>query len=263
MDTSSISAANRKAWDASADHHRDAAEWKELVSRIADPAFSCLDPTATEILSTIGVAGKAVAHVCCNNGAELISIKNLGAEECIGFDISLAFLTQGRELAALAGQDVEFVESDANALPQAYFGRFDLVVITIGTLGWFPSLEPFFASVSSLLRSGGTFFIYEMHPVLEMFEPDAPDPARIAHDYFRVEPYPITKAITYDGSLHAGSTAYWHFHTLSEIIGGLLDHGFRLEQFREYAHNIAETDWQPFEGKGIPMSYAMVASASV
>jgi ubiquinone/menaquinone biosynthesis C-methylase UbiE len=260
MDTSSISAANREAWNASADHHRDAAEWHQLLSRIADPAFSCLDPTATDILSAIEVAGKAVAHVCCNNGAELISIKNLGAQECVGFDISHAFLTQARELAALARQEIEFVESDANDLPLAYAGRFDLVVITIGTFGWFPSLAPFFASVRRLLRSGGTIFVYEMHPVLEMFEPAAPELTQVAHDYFRVEPYPITKAITYDGSQHTGSTSYWHFHPLSEIISELINHGLYLKLFREYAHNIAETDWEPFEGKGIPMSYAVVAS---
>lgn len=260
MDETLLSAANRDAWDASAEHHRETTEWKQLVSRVGDPTFSCLDVTATDILTTIGVAGKAVAHVCCNNGAELISIKNLGAQECVGFDISRAFLAQARELGDLAQKEVLFVEADANDLPKAYRGGFDVVLITIGTLGWFPSLDRFFASVRGLLRPAGTIFIYEMHPVLEMFEPEASNATQVAHDYFRVEPYVITKAITYDGSQHIGSPAYWHFHPLSEIVSQLLDHGFNLTLFREYAHNIAETDWQPFEGRGIPMSYAMVAT---
>ena len=67
---------------------------------------------------------------------------------------------------------------------------------------------------------------------------------------------------TYDGSQHSGTTAFWYFHTLSEIFGRLLDHGFKLEMFREYAHSIAETDWQPLEGKGIPMSYAVIATTN-
>ncbi len=260
METLSISAANREAWNRSSDHHRNTVEWDRLLSEITKPAFSCLDPTATDILLTVGVTGKAVAHVCSNNGAELISIRNLGAQECVGFDISEAFVSQARELASLANQKMEFVECDANALPQVHSGRFDLVVITIGTLGWFPSLGQLFASVHRLLQPGGTIFIYEMHPVLEMFEPDTSDLTQVIHDYFRVEPYIIEKAITYDGTQHPGSTSYWHFHPLSEILSGLIDNGFSLRIFREYAHNIAESDWQPFEGMGIPMSYAMVAS---
>jgi SAM-dependent methyltransferase len=147
MDRSSVSAANREAWNVSADHHRHAPEWELLKARINDPAFSCLDQIATDVLSKIGVMGRAVAHVCCNNGAELISIKKLGAGECVGFDISAAFLAQARELAALAATDVGFVESDAADLPAAYHHRFNVVVITIGTLGWFPTLDRFFASV--------------------------------------------------------------------------------------------------------------------
>jgi ubiquinone/menaquinone biosynthesis C-methylase UbiE len=177
-----LSAANRDAWNASADHHRNTSAWERLKAGINDPAFSGLDATATEILSTIGVSGKAVAHVCCNNGSELISIKTMGARECVGFDISSAFLDQARELAELAGRAVEFVEADANVLPAAYFGRFDVVVVTIGTLGWFPSLGSLFASLRKLLRPGGMLFVYEMHPVLEMFEPDGSEPLRVAND---------------------------------------------------------------------------------
>jgi ubiquinone/menaquinone biosynthesis C-methylase UbiE len=262
MDRSSVSAANREAWNVSADHHRHAPEWELLKARINDPAFSCLDQIATDVLSNIGVMGRAVAHVCCNNGAELISIKKLGAGECVGFDISAAFLAQARELAAMAATDVGFVESDAADLPAAYHHRFDVVVITIGTLGWFPTLDRFFASVKNLLIPGGTLFIYEMHPVLEMFEPGTADITKVAHDYFRTEPYPIADAITYDGSRHGGSIAYWHFHPLADIITQLLGLGFSLRLFQEYAHNIAEVDWQPFEGTGIPMSYALVASTT-
>ena len=259
MDIAFLSIANRDAWDVSAKYHRDSAAWNQLVSRVANPTFSCLDVTVTGILDTIGVVGKSVAHVCCNNGSELISIKNMGAQECVGFDISQAFLAQASELAAIAQQEISFVESDANDLPKAYLGHFDIVMITIGTLGWFRSLDRFFASIHGILRPGGTICIYEMHPVLEMFEPDASDTTCIVHNYFREEPYVITKAITYDGSQQNGSAAYWHFHTLSEIVSCLLDNGFSLTLFREFPHNIAETDWQPFEGTGIPMCYAMVA----
>jgi ubiquinone/menaquinone biosynthesis C-methylase UbiE len=258
----SHTAANRDAWNNSANYHRDNVAWARLRANIADRAFSCLDATATAILTEMEIVGKSVAHVCCNNGMELISIKKMGAGECVGFDISSAFLDQARELVELANQPVKFVEADATALPAAYDGHFDLVVLTIGTLGWFESLNPLFSSLRKLLRPGGVLFIYEMHPVLEMFEPDAAESLCVTNDYFRTEPYVITKAITYDGSEHPGSPAYWFFHSLGDILGHLLAQGFKLARFDEYPHNIAEDDWQPFEGKGLPLSYALVATSS-
>jgi ubiquinone/menaquinone biosynthesis C-methylase UbiE len=255
----SVSAANRAAWNASAVHHADGAAWAKVKERASKDHFSVLDTTATAWLSQIGVTGKSVAHVCCNNGSELLSIKKMGASECVGFDISGPFLSQARELAAFANEQIEFVETDALEISDNYFGRFDLVVITIGTLVWFPALEQFFGSIVKLLRSQGTLFIYEMHPVLEIFEPEAETPLAVTHDYFRCEPYIVHKAITYDGSVHEGSLAYWHFHTLSEIFTALISNGLSISEFNEYPHNIAEVDWNVLEGCGLPMSYALLA----
>jgi formylmethanofuran dehydrogenase subunit B len=61
--TTSSSIANRDALDMSAGYHRESAGWNELVSRVEDPTFACLDMTMTGIVNTRGVAGKSVAHV--------------------------------------------------------------------------------------------------------------------------------------------------------------------------------------------------------
>ena len=45
-----------------------------------------------------------------------------------------------------------------------------LFIVTIGVLGWLPDLDAFFGIVSRLLRTDGQLFIYEMHPILDMFD---------------------------------------------------------------------------------------------
>lgn len=50
--------------------------------------YSSLDTIETYHLEKINLVDKAVAQLCCNNGRELLSIKNKGAGYCVGFDIA-------------------------------------------------------------------------------------------------------------------------------------------------------------------------------
>lgn len=84
----------------------------QFSASFAAPDDSCFDSIMHEALAEIGLAGKAVAQICCNNGRETISLRNLGAAEAVGFDRSAAFLEQARELNTLARQDCTFVEAD-------------------------------------------------------------------------------------------------------------------------------------------------------
>ncbi len=201
-------AANRAAWEASAPYHEEGAEFAALLAGFAKPGFSCLDAVLTERLLALGVAGKDVAQICCNNGREILSVKNLGAGRCVGFDPSGAFLAQGRRLAAAAaggggGIDCDFVEGDvykiSDAYDGAYDGAFDIVLITIGVFGWMPELGTFFDVVARLLRPGGALLVYEEHPIMNMFEPGAADPLKPVASYFKAEPFEDTGAIVYDG----------------------------------------------------------------
>ncbi len=154
-------AANRDAWNAAAPHHRVHDQYARLVRGFAKPGFSCLDPTATECFKALGVAGRDVAQLGCNNARELLSVKNMGAARAVGFDVSVPFLAQGRELATLAGLDCELVETDIYKIPARYAEAFGLVFTTIGVYGWMPDLGAFFAEVARLLRPGGRYFAYE------------------------------------------------------------------------------------------------------
>jgi SAM-dependent methyltransferase len=256
-------AANRRAWDRSAPHHRASRSFEDLLAGFARPGFSCLDAVATERLAALGVAGKDVAQLCCNNGREILSVKNLGAGSCVGFDQSGAFLAQARELAAAGGLDCRFVEGDVHAIPAAFDGAFDLVLVTIGAFGWMPDLGAFMKVAARLLRPGGAVFAYEEHPIMNMFEPaDPADPHRPVNSYFRDKPFVEDNVIVYEGKVaEEGETHYWFVHTLGEVVTACLKVGLAIEHLREYPHNISSTHFDIYEGQAaqLPLSYTLVA----
>lgn len=203
-----------------------------------------------------------MAQVCCNNGRELISLKNLGAVRAVGFDQSDAFLAQAGELARIAGQDCEFVLGDVNALEPTFNHAFDIVLITIGVLGWMPDLGRFLDNACALLRGGGKLIVHEEHPVANMFEASSEQPLLVRHSYFKPTPFESDKAIVYDdGPAPRVGRHYWFVHPLSAVIGGMLARGMRIERFEEYARNISSTEFDMLEtadGK-LPLSYLLVA----
>lgn len=253
-------AANRAAWDEAAQYHRAHEQYERLLAGFATPGFSCLDSVATDTLETIGVAGRDVAQICCNNGRELLSIKNMGAGRCVGFDFAPAFLAQGRELAAAGGIDCEFVETRVEAIPPAYDGAFNLAVTTIGVYGWMPDIEAFFATVARLLKPGGRYFAYEEHPIGNMLEPKQPE--GLVHSYFRREPFVENVGLDYWGfTAYEAETHYWFVHRLGEIVTAAARAGLVLESLTEYPHNITSADYHVFEGRPaqLPLSFTMVA----
>lgn len=255
-------AANRRAWNAAAEHHKADRQWAALAEGFARPGFSCLDEVETGLWRELGFEGLSVAQICCNNGRELLSLRNLGAGRCVGFDLSAAFLEQARELNAIAGQDCEFVEADALALPGGFEGAFDRVFTTIGVFGWMPDLGRFFAGVSRLLRPGGAYFAYEEHPIMNMFEPEAEDPERPVNSYFKAEPFAEAVSLDYwgkrdyDAPLH-----YWFVHPLSAIVTACLDKGLAVERLAEFPHNVNAAVFDRYENRPaqLPLSFALVA----
>lgn len=263
MKTNDYTDANRSAWNEAAPFHEQGREFRDIASRIGNADFSCLDEVQIEWLTDIGVSGKDIVQLCCNNGRELLSIERLGAASCVGFDISGAFITQARYLAETGGLSCRFVESDVYRIPGEFDHQFDLCVITIGVLGWMPDLGRFFDVVHRLLRPGGKLFIHEEHPIVNMLEPYAENPFHMVNSYFRAEPFVETDIIVYDGT-QPGSAAphYWFVHTLSSVISNCLNSGFTLERFCEYENNISSDEYDVYEGREaqLPLSYAMLAA---
>ncbi|WP_299618259.1 class I SAM-dependent methyltransferase [Pelagibius sp.] len=255
-----IVAANRASWNEAADHHRAHDQYKRLLECFARPGFSMLDEVMATRLQAIGLDGKAVAQLCCNNARELLSIKNLGAARVTGFDFAEEFLAQGRELAAAGGIEAEFVQTDINAIPADYDGQFDLAVVTIGVFGWQPDLAAFFSTARRVLKPGGRLFIYEDHPILNMYDDrDTGGPPQPDESYFRSEPYRSDNGLDYWAKQdYAAKPNYWIFHKMSDVIMGLVRAGFAIEDFEEFPHNIGTREHMENQPQQLPLSYVLV-----
>ena len=233
-------AANREAWNEAAPRH--AKHNQQRLKELFASGYNHLAEEYIAMLERIGVAEKSVVQVCCNNGIDLLSVKGMGAGECLGIDQAPAFLEQGRELAAVAGHDdVTFLEADVYKLPGRLAGRFDIAMTTIGVTGWMPDINAFFKAVASLVRPGGYWVMEEMHPVLMMYEPD-PDggPSQLAHSYFRTEPFVETTGLDYFGhEAYESAPNYSFTHKMSDLVNAGIAAGLELVFMDEVGRDIS------------------------
>jgi len=249
--------ANRIMWNETADAHAKTFT-KALKEKVLNKDYTSFDEVEDKCFAQINLSGKNVAHLCCNNGIELISVKRAGAARCVGFDISDKAIEQAKELASIANADVKFIRSDVYEIDESYHNQFNLVYITIGAFGWLPDLPKFLSLVKNLLRDNGQIFIYEMHPVLNIFEPNT---TNINYSYFDFGPHKDEAEPDYiDNKVIIEAPAYWFQHTLSDIINGLITQGFTINHFQEYAKDISGIFKELGEQKNLPpMSYSLIA----
>ena len=236
QDKANISA-NKQSWNETASVHA-ATYVEDLKRRIAAPDFTTFDEIEQKIFAELGLDSKDVAQLSCNNARELIAVKKAGAARCVGFDISDKFIAQARELVEAAEVEVELVCTNVYDISHDFDASFDLVYVTVGALGWLPDLDAYFDVVTRLLKPDGLLFMYEMHPILNMYdaekglEPDA--------SYFRTAPFVSEGEPDYlNPEAIVEAKSYWYPHRLADIVGGCLNKGLTLTHFQEYAHDIS------------------------
>ena len=264
MDYKKITAANREAWNEVTPIHQKARK-ENLKELFTQKGFSTLDKIITAKLTNIGLDGKTVGQLCCNNGRETLSLLNLGAQTAIGFDISDEAIREAQELARIAGLKCEFVCTDVYDIPEDHFCKYDLIFITIGALSWLPDLDRFFGIVSKMLKPGGDLVMYEQHPFMYVFATEGDDeyepeyPNKIAFSYFRKEPWADDEGIDYIGkTTYDAITNYSYTQTVSDIINAIVKNGIRLDEFNEYPHDITEIYDDMDNGEKLPRCYILL-----
>lgn len=266
MKNQKVSEVNRIAWNEAAPIHMQYT-FDAVVESLNSPEGGCLDEVALDILSRLGVRDLSVTQLCCNNGRELITIKKLGASNCVGFDISDGFIEQAKRLVQCCGIPCEFVRSDILDISHDFDAGFDLVVLTKGTLGWQPDLCLFFGVVSRILKPGGKLFIYEMHPLLDVFwDAEKEKSPRPKYSYFRCEPF-----VDYSGldfftmtSKLTSAPAYWYHHKLSSVLNAIISNRLVIDTVEEYPHDISIffKQYETHKNK-LPLSYSLLGHKGI
>lgn len=256
--------ANHNMWNHTAQiYRRDSFE--AYLEKFRQPDFTVFDAQEQALFEQLErdhhfiIQDKDIIQLGCNNGREIISLKHMGAGRCLGVDLVDAFLQQGKELAHVSQQEVEFLNSNVYEVDSSCHHSFDIVYVTIGVLGWLPDLPAFFELVQKLLRPQGHFFLYDMHPILGMYEPES---HVIDSSYFNRQAISNETLPSYLVSDNQEDTvvSYWFQHTLADVIGQCLQQGLRLQHFAEYPHDISDT-YKAFEDHdfALPLSYSLLA----
>jgi len=196
------------------------------------------------------VRGLEVLHLQCHFGADTLSLAQRGAR-VTGLDFSEPAIAAARGFADELGlaDRARFICADLYEAPSAV-GRaeaFDLVYVTWGATCWLPDIKRWAEIVAQFLKPGGRLYYADGHPSAYVFDNETklPDgmPGYFA-PYFQRAPLVMDDGFDYadpDARLVNATNVSW-MHSLSSILGGLLEAGLSLD----WLHEHAQVPWQMF-----------------
>jgi SAM-dependent methyltransferase len=182
------------------------------------------------------ISGKRVLHLQCHIGRDTLCLARRGAI-VTGLDFSKSALSVARRLSEETGLKADFVLGMVDQAPNLTPGPFDLVFTTWGTICWLPDTAIWAKVIASVLAAGGELYFADAHPAFNVLEDVN---ARLVPTYdFQTpadRPLQLVNQTTYTGDptiLSHQSTCEW-IHSLSAVLGGLIDAGLTITMFREH-----------------------------
>jgi 2-polyprenyl-3-methyl-5-hydroxy-6-metoxy-1,4-benzoquinol methylase len=221
------------------------------------------------------ISGKRVLHLQCHIGLDTLCLARRGAA-VTGLDFSGSALALARRLSQETGIKAEFVQGTVDQAADLTPGPFDLVFTTWGTICWLPDMAIWAKVIAAVLAPGGELYFADIHPAFAVLEQSG---GRLVPTYdFQTpadRPLRFVNETTYTGdptTLSHQSTREW-IHSMSAVLGGLIDAGLTITMFRE--HEVlpwqglpilvpaSERMWRLPEGyPRIPLSYSLRAKKS-
>jgi 2-polyprenyl-3-methyl-5-hydroxy-6-metoxy-1,4-benzoquinol methylase len=224
---------NRLNWDERAAIHGRDATGDYLLDRFRAGEDALHDIDAAELGD---VAGKRVLHLQCHIGRDTLCLARRGAI-VTGLDFSGVALEVARRLATDTGLRATFVEGSVYEAPRLTPGPFDLVFTTWGTIIWLPDVRAWANAVAAVLAPGGELYFADAHPGFLLLDDQDGRPVP-THDFHTPVERPLEKVdeTTYTGDptimTHQASRQW--IHSLSAILGALIDAGLTITMFREH-----------------------------
>jgi len=189
---------------------------------------------STELEELGDVNGKSILHLQCHFGMDSLSLAKKGAK-VTGVDFSSEAIKLAKSLNQELKLDARFIQSNVYDLPKVLDEQFDIIFTSYGVLCWLGDLPAWAAIIARYLKSGGTFYMVEFHPILMLFEFDS-GKLGIEYTYFFEEkPFEEMAEGTYaneDAEIH--HKEYFWNHGLGEIITVLAAEGLQIEFVHEF-----------------------------
>ena len=213
---------NRRYWDvAAADWERlgDAGGLWQRCVREPDLGFA---GGALELIREFGgdLSGKDVCVVGSGDNYAAFALSGMGAN-VTSIDISERRLEMASKRAERLDLPITFAQADAADLTPVGDAEFDLVFSSNGFFVWISDLHPVFSEILRILRPGGHYVFYDIHPFQRPWK-DQLRPIEAGKSYWETGPF---------GDEETGS---FEFHwTLADILNPLTASGFVLRRILE------------------------------
>jgi SAM-dependent methyltransferase len=255
---------NRRRWDELVDLHARSEEY-DLEGFLAGK--SSLHSVELEGLGD--VAGKNLLHLQCHFGLDTISWARLGAK-VTGVDFSESAIELAWSIAEKVGIDAEFICCNVYDLPDHLDREFDIVFTSYGAIVWLHDLDEWAGIVARYLKSGGTFFMAEFHPLMWVFDDEDPSGLNVKYGYWAGEEpeyYESSGSYAAPDAETVNRGAYNWPHPMSEVINALIGAGLTVQEIGEYPFSVdrhqmafmevGEDGYARLPGYEVPLMYSV------
>ncbi len=253
MTTSELHEDNRAAWDITADiYERDEARDFALL-RAGGNTFL---EAELRFLRDLAPAAKRAVHLQCAGGSDTLSLWRLGCPEVIGIDIAPRMIAVAKRKSEALGAPASWHCCDVLETPHDLDGTVDLVHTGRGAICWMMDLDAWATLVNRLLAPGGTFHLFEGHPLDGVWDYNASSfELNASGDYFASGPgggdvWPRPLIEDQPQERKAGIRLHDRCWPLGKVATSLASTGLRLVHLEEYP----EQFWNHF--KNIPSELA-------
>ncbi|MEH6942563.1 class I SAM-dependent methyltransferase [Bacillus sp. JJ722] len=198
--------------------------------------------------------GKKVIHLLGSNGVKGTALALLGADVTV-VDFSQENAMFANEVANAADVSLNYVVSDVFAVNEEH--QFDYVLMELGVLHYFITLEPLMKLVSKLLVPGGKFVLHEFHPISTKLITSTGKKHKVAGDYFN--PTLTYNTVAFSKHMPEGvqeelMQTVQRKWTMGELITAVATSGLQIEVLEEEPNH-------KLHDIGLPKTFTLVATA--
>jgi len=198
---------------------------------------------------------KKVLHLLGSNGVKATAMALLGANVTV-VDFSKENAKFAEELAHAAEVNFNYIVSDVFSLPEnEMLGEFDYVLMELGVLHYFITLEPLMELIKGMLAPEGRFILHEFHPISTKLITSNGKKHKVTGNYFAPE---LTyQNVAFSKHLPGGvqeeliQTVHRKW-TIGELITSVSASGLRVEVLEEEPNH-------KLHDIGLPKTYTLVA----
>lgn len=201
------------------------------------------------------LSGKKVLHLLGSNGVKATAMALLGAQVTV-VDFSEENAKFAEEVAHAAGVDVRYIVSDVFSMPiKEMQGEFDYVLMELGVLHYFITLEPLMGLIKDMLALDGRFILHEFHPISTKLITSAGKKHKVTGNYFAPELTYQSVAFSKhmpDGMQEDLVQTVQRKWTMGELVTSVAAAGLRIEMLEEEPNH-------KLHDIGLPKTYTLVA----